>query len=71
MVVPPATPVIAPELVIVATAVLLLVHEMPPLVASLTNPVTPTHTVLAPVMLTGLLLTVILYVLKQPVLVSV
>jgi hypothetical protein len=48
--VPPLTPVTTPALVTVATAALLLVHVPP--VVGLKAVVEPTHTVLAPVILT-------------------
>ena len=70
VVVPPATPVIAPEFVIVATDVVLLLQDMPPEVASFSKPTAPTQTVVVPVIGNGSALMVIVYVLKQPVLVS-
>ena len=54
---------IAPELVIVATDVLLLVHDTPPDVVSCTNPIDPIQTVVAPVTGAAIELTTMLAVL--------
>ena len=55
--VPAVTPVITPELIAVATAVLLLVHEIGFEVTSVNWVVDPAHTVPVPVMADGLAIT--------------
>ncbi len=59
-------PFTTPEPEIVATAGALLLHALPPDVASLSVVVEPTHTDSVPVMAEGSGLTVIFFVAKQP-----
>ena len=63
---PVSNPVLAPNVVTVATLVLLLLHA-PPNVALLSTLVCPAHTVAIPVMAAGTGFTEIIVVLKQPV----
>ena len=65
--VPPATAVTLPEFIAVATAVLLLVHEVLPVVTSLNMVDKPWHTVILPVIFAGGNITVSVYILEQPV----
>ena len=65
--VPVVRPCTAPENDIVATDVLLLVHDTPPPVASDTNVVAPVHTVNCPRIGDGNAVIVIVFVTKQPV----
>jgi hypothetical protein len=55
---PADTPVTTPPLVIVATVTSLLIHDMPPDVASLRVVLEPAHTVVLPVIAEGLAFTV-------------
>jgi hypothetical protein len=59
-------PVTCPELTAVAIAVLLLVHDSDPDVASVSAVMAPAHIVNVPVMAAGLLKMVLGYVTKQP-----
>jgi hypothetical protein len=63
--VPAATPVTMPDVPILATPALLLAHVPPPVVEERVV-VVPAHKEVAPVIVAGIALTVIVVVLTQP-----